>query len=258
MKCRGCLQIVVKLLNLLLFVIGLGMILYSVWMLNQLHKHGDDDDGLNSLPVVRSELLGAMANSSRIELSLPVPWFVYAFMGVGIFVCIISFSGYVAAEAASGCCLCCSSVFLGIFLLLQAALAATIFFDKSWERDFPKDPTGEIHSIRKFVEKNAEFCKWIGLSVVIVEVLSLLFGMILRAVIGDFNRSGYDSDDDYVRPPTRSNVRRQGSPPELSSTRSTKLRDKYAGEFSYTPSESRRLLQQNGAPEESRSRCTIM
>lgn len=40
----------------------------------------------------------------------------------------------------------------------------------AWHQDFPADPTGNFDEFKDFVKKNFEICKWIGLSVVCVQV----------------------------------------------------------------------------------------
>lgn len=37
-------------------------------------------------------------------------------------------------------------------------------------QDLPFDPTGELQSLRSFIEANVEICKWVGLTVVIIQV----------------------------------------------------------------------------------------
>ncbi|KAI3801115.1 hypothetical protein L1987_29218 [Smallanthus sonchifolius] len=99
------------------------------------------------------------------------PWFIYAFMGLGVMLCCISCTGHIAAEAINGCCL--------RFL----ALVLFIAFDHHWERDLPLDPTGEIDKFREFVESDADFCKWAGITVVAVQAVCLLLAVVLRSVV---------------------------------------------------------------------------
>lgn len=37
-------------------------------------------------------------------------------------------------------------------------------------QDLPYDPTGELDSLRSFIEENIDVCKWVGLAVVIIQV----------------------------------------------------------------------------------------
>jgi hypothetical protein len=41
-------------------------------------------------------------------------------------------------------------------------------------QDLPDDPTGELDKVQKFVEENLDICKWVALSVVVLEVSNFL------------------------------------------------------------------------------------
>lgn len=127
---------------------------------------------------------------------LPSPWFIYFFMGFGVLLCCITCIGHIAAEAYSGCCLCFYTLLKTLLILLEVALAAFIAFDHHWEWDLPYDPTGELDSLRSFIEANFDICKWVFISVVVIQASSLLLALILRAVVSN-GRLDYDSEDEY-------------------------------------------------------------
>lgn len=83
-----------------------------------------------------------------------------------------------------------------MLLLLEAALVAFIAIDQRWEQILPSDPTGELDSLRSFIESNIEMCKWIGIAVVVIQALSLLLSFVLRALASP-RRADYDGLDDY-------------------------------------------------------------
>ncbi|KAC9942914.1 hypothetical protein E3N88_45045 [Mikania micrantha] len=56
-----------------------------------------------------------------------------------------------------------------VFILMEVALIMFIALDSNWERDLPLDPTGEIDRFQEFVQSDIEFCKWIGIAVIIVQ-----------------------------------------------------------------------------------------
>lgn len=130
------------------------------------------------------------------SVELPAPWFIYSFMGVGILVCCITLIGCIAAEAISGCCLCFYAILKIVLLLLEAALVAFIAIDRRWEKDLPFDPTGELDSLRYFIEDNVDICKWVGITVVVIQALSLLLAIILRAMVST-RRTNFDEEDNY-------------------------------------------------------------
>lgn len=312
MTCRGFLQFILKLLNFLLAMVSAAMVLYALWMLNEWYKHSSGPspapppDESYDFPITLMESSNLallpqqtetseyqqmepveihsfmMEQATKLEFSLfpsglPAPWFIYAFLGAGIIACLITCTGHIAGETSSACCLSCYTVLLIMLLILQGAITATVFFDHTWREDLPKDPTGELAKIYDFVEENYDICKWVGLSVLIVEALALLFSLTLRAVL-DPRKSGYDSDDDYLprsqRQPllnrqatTAGGAAPNGAPTESRPARSDewskRMREKYGldtNEFTYNPSESKRVPQTGAVPtgEENKSCCTIM
>ena len=42
-------------------------------------------------------------------------------------------------------------------------------------QDLPFDPTGELDSLRSFIENNIDICKWVGITVVSIQVRCSLY-----------------------------------------------------------------------------------
>ncbi|MBA0698051.1 hypothetical protein Goari_021560, partial [Gossypium aridum] len=94
---------------------------------------------------------------------------------------------------------------LFLLLMLEAGVTTDVFFNHDWEEDFPVEPTESFNKFEDFVRSNFEFCKWIGLSVVFIQMLvsnthtqvritdRSNFLMLLKAV-GPYQN--YESDDD--------------------------------------------------------------
>ncbi|KAL3850030.1 hypothetical protein ACJIZ3_011912 [Penstemon smallii] len=201
--CHTCLAFVLKFLNFLQAFIGISIIIYSAFMLNQWQHHRHEispppDSAGIQLPrdVINSlnsdGIVSFNDNALHINFhSLPAPWFIYASMGIGILVCCITCIGHIAAEAINGCCLCFYAVLTTIFVLLEVGLVVFIAVDRHWEKDLPFDPTGELDSLRTFIEDNMDVFEWVGIAIVIIQALSLLFAIILRSLV-----SGQRVDDD--------------------------------------------------------------
>ncbi|XP_073101573.1 tetraspanin-20 isoform X2 [Elaeis guineensis] len=183
--CQRCLAFLLKFLNYLQTFVGVSLILYSVWMLNRWHRHGHGGSGF----------------SFDFD-KLPAPWLVCSLMGIGIFVCLIAFTGHIAAETINGCCLCFYAVLTTILILLEAALVSDLVFNKHWEEDLPHDATGQLKSLRAFIEANIGICKWVAVTVLVVQALSLLLAVILRGMASP-RSVDYDSDEEFftVRKP---------------------------------------------------------
>ncbi|EEF44456.1 tetraspanin-19 [Ricinus communis] len=173
---RSCMQSILKLLNSVIGMVGLGMILYAVWLIRVWQREmGDfpfEDDSDN-----------------------PAPWFIYTFLGLGVTLCVITCVGHVAAETANGCCLYLYMLFVFVLFMLEAGVSADVFLNRDWEKDFPKDPTGSFNQFKDFIRSNFEICKWMGLSIVSVQGLSFLLALILKA-LGPHQYC--DSDDEFT------------------------------------------------------------
>ncbi|XVF32275.1 hypothetical protein REPUB_Repub17cG0067800 [Reevesia pubescens] len=221
--CHVSFAFVLKLLNSLQAFVGVSIILYSIWMLDQWNHHvpispppsaPSPESSLsvlfNSRPEIGPQaarvfdgfavgLVSGLDNGVGFDLSsvkLPAPWFIYSFMGLGIALCCITLIGCIAAESINGCCLCLYTLLKVVLILIEAALVAFIAIDRSWEQDLPLDPTGDLDSFRSFIEDNIDICKWVGFSVVIIQALALLVAIILRAMVSARKRD-IDNEDDY-------------------------------------------------------------
>ncbi|KAE8676856.1 Tetraspanin-18 [Hibiscus syriacus] len=221
--CHVSLAFFLKLLNSLQAFVGVSIVLYSIWMLDQWKHHvpisppplAPPPESSVSILFKSGPEIGAQAdrvfdglavglvsgldNDVGLNLSsveLPAPWFIYSFMGIGILLCSITLIGCIAAESVNGCCLCFYTLLKIVLILIEAALVAFIAIDHRWEKDLPFDPTGELDSFRSFVEENIDICKWVGLGVVIIQALALLVAMILRSMVSA-RRRDIEEEDDY-------------------------------------------------------------
>ncbi|KAK4765852.1 hypothetical protein SAY87_007494 [Trapa incisa] len=219
--CHISLAFILKVLNYLQAFVGISIILYSAWMLNQWNHRlpvfppsAAPPDSSASL-LLSSQLADVVSDATQLNFAadvvsgfddgigvvlnnfqLPAPWFIYSFMGVGMVLCCISCIGCIAAEAINGCCLCFYTLLVSALLLIEAGLVAFIVIDDRWERILPIDPTGELESLQSFVKANVSICKWVGITIVIVQALSLLLSFILRTLVSP-SRSEFDYEDDY-------------------------------------------------------------
>ncbi|XP_065875398.1 tetraspanin-20-like isoform X2 [Euphorbia lathyris] len=220
--CHLSLAFILKFFSFLQAFLGVSIIIYSLWMLDQWNHRvpftpppiisPSPDSSVSSLSLFPNSQstslrvlnlfpdlaygvddgLGIPLNS----LELPAPWFIYSFMGVGIILCCITLIGYIAAEAINGCCLCFYTILKTILILLEVALVTFIAVDHHWEKDLPLDPTGELQSLRSFVEDNVDICKWVGIAVITIQALSILLAIILRAMVST-QRTDSEFEDDY-------------------------------------------------------------
>ncbi|XP_048430218.1 tetraspanin-18 [Pyrus x bretschneideri] len=222
--CHISLAFVLKLLNFLQAFIGVSILVYSAWMLNQWNHHipivppppsAPSPDSLSFSSLRLSSDSGAVSDQitpldfavhlvsgsdeglgfGLNSFKLPAPWFIYSFMGLGILLCCVNFIGCIAATAINGCCLCFYTILITMLTLLEAALVAFILIDRRWEKDLPFDPTGQLDSLRSFVKENIDICRWVGLTVIVIQALSLLLSITLRGMLST-RKPDYDVEDD--------------------------------------------------------------
>ncbi|RID52608.1 hypothetical protein BRARA_G00060 [Brassica rapa] len=238
-----------KILNFVQAFFGVSIIIYSIWMLDQYHRHVPVDPPTSSSGLGIAKVSEPLNNPAALmvlgssggdhhgfnlrSLDLPAPWFIYSFMAVGVLVCIVTIIGFIAAEAINGCCLCFYSILKTLLILLEAALVAFIAIDRQWEKDLPYDPTGELNSLRAFIEDNIDICKWVGAAVVVVQLLSLLLAMVLRAMVSP-KRPELDDEEDFENPRSRawdpllgSQANQASAGPSKSENWSSRIREKY-------------------------------
>ncbi|KAH0456349.1 hypothetical protein IEQ34_014256 [Dendrobium chrysotoxum] len=86
---RACFQSTLKIVNSVSGLVGMSMILYSLWMVRAWFQE-------------MSELSPGFSGSHP-------PWFIFTFLGLGIFLCVVTCSGHIAAETINGHCLSCVS-----------------------------------------------------------------------------------------------------------------------------------------------------
>ncbi|MCO5582012.1 hypothetical protein L7F22_035902 [Adiantum nelumboides] len=187
--CSSCLRGVLKLFNFLLAFVGLALSLFSIWHLCKFFDLYDLQERPH--PLIFS-----------LQWNLPDAWFLYFLFGLGLFLCFISLIGHVATETSNGCCLSSYIFFLVLLFILEGAFAAEVCLNKNWEEIIPDDPSGLFDYMKEFVEYNLNFCKWVGLALVIIEVFALLLAFCTRAAMPSSRFAYYDSDECTLTPNT--------------------------------------------------------
>ncbi|KAG5384814.1 hypothetical protein IGI04_036284 [Brassica rapa subsp. trilocularis] len=281
MACRGCLECLLKLLNFILAVAGLGIIGYGVYLFVEFKRA--TDHSVSFIPTNVNDqsyvsfgrpMLMAVALSSNVFDNLPKAWFIYLFIGMGVVLFVTSCCGCVGTCSRSICCLSCYSLLLILLILAELGAAAFIFFDNSWRDQIPSDKTGNFDTIYHFLKENWNIVRWVALGAVVFEALLFLLALMVRAAN---TPDEYDSDDEFIAPPRQIRqpfINRQPAPvtgvpvaptldqrPSRSDPWSARMREKYGldtSEFTYNPSESHRFQQMPTQPNEEKGRCTIM
>ncbi|GFY94257.1 hypothetical protein Acr_09g0007030 [Actinidia rufa] len=147
---KRCVKTCLKFVNLSNTFVGVALICYSHWVVGVVQREFEDSPPSDGQPIC-------------------IPWFVNAFVGIGIGLFALTVFGYVAAATANRYCL---------------------------TLDLPEDPTGKLDDIKEFVENNFELCQWYILSFVSTQGFSILLAAVLRGLITKHLATNYDSDED--------------------------------------------------------------
>nr|CAD1820775.1 unnamed protein product [Ananas comosus var. bracteatus] len=271
MACEGFWRCLLKLLNFVLMVAGLGMVGNGVYLLVEWSRvdFGGGDE-LEMLEFGRPMFLTVSASASFVD-RLPRAWFIYLFIGIGVILFIISCFGCLGATTRNRCCLSFYSFLIILMILVELAAAAVIFFDHSWRDAIPADKTGDFEMIYTFLKDNWKIAKWVALGAVVLEALMFLLALIVRIAN---EHADYDSDDKYIAPRletqkpliNRINIPSSGVPtldnrPVRNDTWSQRIRKKYGHdtlEFTYNPTDPSRFQQATIAPANDRGQCAIL
>uniref|UniRef100_A0A7N2N4I7 Tetraspanin-19-like n=1 Tax=Quercus lobata TaxID=97700 RepID=A0A7N2N4I7_QUELO len=187
-RCRRCcLHNSIRAVNLIVNICGVGMIIYSLWLLKKWQ------DGVAYLPSVSL---------------LPRPWFIYTCLGVGIAVCLSTLAGCMVANCISNYTLCIASltsfqyiVSICSLLFLEVAVLVTIFFKMDWAEELAKYIDENHTEFKTFVFFHIRMCRSILIMILVPQLCVIVLAIILWAIgteprtqggylnISDFNHS---------------------------------------------------------------------
>ncbi|XP_057463586.1 tetraspanin-19-like isoform X1 [Actinidia eriantha] len=187
---KSCLQILLKLVNSTIGIVGISMIIYSMWMARvwQRHMEGSSDD------FFRFSVLWFKSRDTRLNFCMRK--FILAFLGIGITLVAITSFGHIAAHTTNAHCLSYYMVAIFFLLLVETALVADIILNSDWEEDFPEDPTGRFDDFKDFVKSNFNTCR---LFMVLAQGCSIVLATVLRTLEKDQARY-CESDEDNTAP----------------------------------------------------------
>ncbi|CAI9087481.1 OLC1v1021558C1 [Oldenlandia corymbosa var. corymbosa] len=188
---KKCLQSSLKIVNSVIASLGIAMIFYGLWMVRVWGRDVCDD---------------CDAHHHDQDLKTTLPWFIHAFLGIGIALCGIACLGHFAAKTANIHCLSCYSIIIFILILLDTAMIADVLLNSNWEKDLPDDPSGRFDDFKKFVQDNIHICQWVALLIFLSQGCSMLIATIIRTLAEDekYYQSHHDEEQvegDHHHPP---------------------------------------------------------
>nr|XP_010920394.1 tetraspanin-19 [Elaeis guineensis] len=150
----------IRVVNLVVNFFGMGMIVYSLWLL-KLWWEGFVEVGVSSS-------------------SLPRPWFIYAFLGLGIIFCFNALIGHIVSNCINTIALSIYILFICSILLLQIVVTAVIFFKIDWQSAISKYVDGNI--FKNILTFHLNACRLISITTILAQVNVLVLAIVLWAL----------------------------------------------------------------------------
>ncbi|XP_058069688.1 tetraspanin-19-like [Magnolia sinica] len=151
---RCCLRRAMRIVNLMAISIGMGMIIYSLWLLKKWKEAATDWDYASDLPT---------------------PWFIYTCLGVGIVVCLSMLFGHMVANHMSIVALSIYILSISSILLLQVILVVVIFFKMNWRYQIDD-------RFNNFFGIHFTICRLIGITILLAQAHVLMLAVVLWAL----------------------------------------------------------------------------
>ncbi|KAK2637114.1 hypothetical protein Ddye_031906 [Dipteronia dyeriana] len=179
-KISSYVEFLLKLINSIFLLLALATLFYGIYFLFKWkhyastkvkpHPHKPNDQ---SPPPAR--ILLAFAASKWLFEEFPTPWFVYFTMAIGATL---------------------YSMLLVAFILAKVGIAAVVLCGHDSLKDLPRDKTGALHCIYKFLNQNWKIVRWVALAILTLEVIALLLALYLRFVYQRLN--DWDNRREYI------------------------------------------------------------
>ncbi|KAK6912714.1 hypothetical protein RJ641_022315 [Dillenia turbinata] len=155
---RCCLHCSMKIVNTVVNLCGIGMIIYSLWLLKKWFE-------------------GVAELGSPVPL--PRPWFIFTCLGVGMVVCLSTLTGYMVYNCMSNHSLAIYILSICSLLSLQVAVIVTVYFKMDWASEIDKYIDDKHKYFERFINFHLMLCRYIMVMVAAVQANVVLLAAIL-------------------------------------------------------------------------------
>ncbi|XP_073006532.1 tetraspanin-19-like [Typha latifolia] len=159
---RCCLSFAMRASNLMVNFFGMGMIIYSLWLLKLWSQF------VNELSVSSSSFLR--------------PWFIYTILGTGIIVCMNALYGHMVANCISKIALFIYILFSCFILSIQTALIVAIMFKIDWPAVISRYLDGTNDASQNMLDFHIKVCHLIGIAILVAQAKVLVIATVLLAL----------------------------------------------------------------------------
>ncbi|KAK4853127.1 hypothetical protein QYF36_004152 [Acer negundo] len=171
---RCCLHKSIRIVNLVTNLFGVAIIIYSLWLQKKW-----------------SQGVAELSTTAY----LPIPWFIYTCLGVGITVCLSTLFGHIIANCISNSALCIYIVTICSLVLLEVAAVVAIFFRMNWLSLITKYIDSHHSKFKSFVVFHLKMCQLIMIIVLVPQINVIALALILWG-IGTQAQPRADSNSD--------------------------------------------------------------
>eukprot|EP00878_Enallax_costatus_P018155 GHUV01019103.1.p1 GENE.GHUV01019103.1~~GHUV01019103.1.p1 ORF type:complete len:251 (+),score=59.53 GHUV01019103.1:394-1146(+) len=201
----------VKLLNTLLLVLGVTVLTLSIITVVQIqNESGSGPPDTNSaytpltaashpttlpaivLPHIRQADAATLRMAYRGVKILNVPWFIYAFGALGAWTALTAAIALLGTRLRSTGCLSSHIFFMCVLLTGQACAAVAFFVDAGWQQRLP----ALDEKLKKFLIERYEVCKWVGVGLFLLQLLTLLLSCALQSAYVAAEEAAEDADEE--------------------------------------------------------------
>ncbi|GAB4837258.1 hypothetical protein Ancab_002161 [Ancistrocladus abbreviatus] len=160
---RSCLHKSLKVVSLLVNICGVGMIIYSLWLLKKW------DEGVAEL-------------SSSDRAALPRPWFILVCLALGIIVCLSMLCSHMVANCINKSVLCIYVVSVCSLVLLQGGVVIIIFFKMDMIAELKKYIDNTHQAFRSFIMFHLYMCRLFSIVALVAQINVVGLAVILWMV----------------------------------------------------------------------------
>ncbi|EYU27959.1 hypothetical protein ABFS82_13G108200 [Erythranthe guttata] len=144
-----------KLLNFSVGVGGIALIVFGISTVRVLQPHRKDDSSSHHLYF---------------------PWFFYAFLGVGIALCAVTYLGYIASHTANFRCFYSYIYIVLLLLILELVITTKVFSDPNLKKELPAELSERFDEFNDFVHT----WRWFVDSIYLIQGVCVFSVAILR------------------------------------------------------------------------------
>eukprot|EP00803_Ostreobium_quekettii_P000345 evm.model.scf_2964.1 EVM.evm.TU.scf_2964.1 scf_2964:12854-13522(+) len=209
--CGATFRCLFLLLNWLLAAAGLALMGYSIYVGDEI-ANPPTDGSTGEAACSGTPGPGNGLGDAEWEEQTKRYWFALVIAAIGIWAFITAVFGLGGGKCDNACCIGTHTVMLTLALLAEAAFGLVFYFEEGWKWNLPPDASGICEEFRDLVESHLKICMYVGLGVLVLEVLTLVLGCAFWSRASSRPRRTADVEEPLVQPESQATA---GNPPAV-------------------------------------------